>query len=258
MVKGREIVELVLLRHGESEWNQKNLFTGWSDVDLTEKGKAEARNAGTLLRQSGFDFDICYTSYLKRAIHTLNLVLEQMDREWLPIIKTWKLNERHYGALQGCNKSETARKYGEEQVKIWRRSFDVRPPALAEDDDRNPRLSDQYRGVGRGDLPLCESLKDTTARVVPYYESVIQKEMKAGKRVLITAHGNSIRSLVKTFDNLSKEEIMEVNIPTGVPLVYEFDEQWKVVKKYYLGDAEFIRAKVNSVANQGKAPLADT
>ena len=258
MLKGREIVELVLLRHGESEWNQKNLFTGWADVGLTGKGEKEARDAGTLLRQSGFDFDICYTSYLKRAIHTLNLVLEQTDREWLPIIKTWKLNERHYGALQGQNKSETARKYGEKQVKIWRRSFDVRPPALTEDDDWNPRLSAQYRDVNRCDLPLCESLKDTIARVLPYYENVIFKEMQAGKRVLITAHGNSIRALVKTLENLSNDEIMEVNIPTGVPLVYEFDEQWKVVKKYYLGNAEFIRAKVNSVANQGKAPLADT
>jgi 2,3-bisphosphoglycerate-dependent phosphoglycerate mutase len=246
-------VDLVLLRHGESEWNQKNLFTGWADVDLTEKGEKEALDAGELLRQNGFDFDICYTSYLKRAIHTLNLVLEKMDREWLPVIKTWKLNERHYGALQGCDKSETARKYGEEQVKIWRRSFDVRPPALEEADPRNSRLSDQYRGVGKGDLPLCESLKDTIARVVPYYESVIQKEMQAGKRVLITAHGNSIRSLVKTFDDLSNEEIMEVNIPTGVPLVYEFDKAGKVSEKYYLGDAEFVREKMNSVANQGKA-----
>lgn len=251
-------MRLVLLRHGESEWNQKNLFSGWTDVDLTEKGKEEAQNAGVLLRQNGFDFDACYTSYLKRAIHTLNLVLEQMDREWLPVVKTWKLNERHYGALQGCNKSETARKYGEKQVKIWRRSFDVRPPALAGDDDRNPRLSMQYRNVSRHDLPLCESLKDTIARVLPYYENVIFKAMQDGKRVLIAAHGNSIRALVKTLENLSDDEIMEVNIPTGVPLVYEFDEQWKVVKKYYLGDAEFIRAKVNSVANQGKAVPVNT
>lgn len=251
-------MRLVLLRHGESEWNQKNLFSGWTDVDLTEKGKEEAQNAGVLLRQNGFDFDACYTSYLKRAIHTLNLVLEQMDREWLPVVKTWKLNERHYGALQGCNKSETARKYGEKQVKIWRRSFDVRPPALAGDDDRNPRLSMQYRNVSRHDLPLCESLKDTIARVLPYYENVIFKAMQDGKRVLIAAHGNSIRALVETLENLSDDEIMEVNIPTGVPLVYEFDEQWKVVKKYYLGDAEFIRAKVNSVANQGKAVPVNT
>lgn len=181
-----------------------------------------------------------------------------MDREWLPVVKTWKLNERHYGALQGCNKSETARKYGEKQVKIWRRSFDVRPPALAEDDGRSPRLSVQYRNVNRHDLPLCESLKDTIARVLPYYENVIFKAMQDGKRVLITAHGNSIRALVKTLENLSDDEIMEVNIPTGVPLVYEFDEQWKVVKKYYLGDAEFIQAKVNSVANQGKAVPVNT
>lgn len=250
-------MRLVLLRHGESEWNQKNLFTGWADVELTEKGKKEAQDAGELLRQNGFDFDVCYTSYLKRAIHTLNLVLGTMDREWLPVTKTWKLNERHYGALQGCNKSETARKYGEEQVKIWRRSFDVRPPALEESDIRNPKLSDQYRGVSKCDLPLCESLKDTIARVLPYYENVIFQEMKDGKRVLITAHGNSIRALVKTLENLSDDEIMAVNIPTGVPLVYEFDKQWKVAKKYYLGDEEFIRNKMNSVANQGKAVLAD-
>ena len=245
-------MKLVLLRHGESEWNQKNLFTGWTDVDLTEKGREEARNAGQLLLESGFDFDVCYTSYLKRAIHTLNLALEVMDREWLPVVKTWRLNERHYGALQGLNKSETARKYGEEQVKIWRRSFDVRPPALKENDERNPALLEQYRGVDPHDLPLCESLKDTIARTLPYFEDVILKDMKAGRRVLISAHGNSIRALVRTFDRLSDQEIMEVNIPTGVPLVYEFDAEGKAVKKYYLGDPEAIRAKIDRVAGQGK------
>lgn len=246
-------MKLVLIRHGESEWNKKNLFTGWTDVDLSETGKKEARSAGETLRQNGFDFDICYTSYLKRAIHTLNLVLEQLDREWLPIVKTWKLNERHYGALQGLNKAETAQKYGEEQVKIWRRSFDVRPPELRKDDDRNPAGLAQYRNVDSTELPLCESLKDTIARVIPYYENVIRRDMERGKRVLIAAHGNSIRALVKTFDNLSEDEIVGVNIPTGIPLVYEFDEKWNVVHKEYLGDLETIRAKIEKVARQGKA-----
>ena len=246
-------MKLVLIRHGESEWNRQNLFTGWTDVDLSENGVEEAKNAGLLLKQGGYDFDVCYTSYLKRAIHTLNLVLRQLDREWLPVVKTWKLNERHYGALQGLNKAETARKYGDGQVKIWRRSFDVQPPALSEDDGRNPRFQEQYRMENPEELPLCESLKDTIDRVIPYYEDVIKKEMVAGKRVLIAAHGNSIRALVQYFDRLSPEEIMEVNIPTGIPLVYEFDEQFRPVRKYYLGDQELIRAKMESVAKQGNA-----
>lgn len=246
-------MKLVLIRHGESEWNQKNLFTGWTDVDLSENGVEEARNAGLLLKQGDFDFDICYTSYLKRAIHTLNLALEQLDREWLPVVKTWKLNERHYGALQGLNKAETAQKYGENQVKIWRRSFDVPPPALSQDDERNPRFQEQYRMENRQELPLCESLKDTIDRVIPYYESVIKKDMEAGRRVLIAAHGNSIRALVQYFDSLTPQEIMEVNIPTGIPLVYEFDEQFHPVRKYYLGDSALIQAKMERVANQGKA-----
>lgn len=246
-------MKLVLIRHGESEWNQKNLFTGWTDVDLSENGVEEARNAGLLLKQGDFDFDICYTSYLKRAIHTLNLALEQLDREWLPVVKTWKLNERHYGALQGLNKAETAQKYGENQVKIWRRSFDVPPPALSQDDGRNPRFQEQYRMENRQELPLCESLKDTIDRVIPYYESVIKKDMEAGRRVLIAAHGNSIRALVQYFDALTPQEIMEVNIPTGIPLVYEFDEQFHPVRKYYLGDPALIQAKMERVANQGKA-----
>ncbi len=246
-------MKLVLVRHGESEWNKLNLFTGWKDVDLSDKGREEAREGGKLLKEAGFDFDVCYTSYLKRAIHTLNYILEELDREWLPVTKSWKLNERHYGALQGLNKAETAAKYGEDQVKIWRRSFDVTPPALEETDERNPRLQDQYRQEeDKSVLPLTESLKITIERAVPYFEEVIKKDMLAGKRVLITAHGNSLRSLVKYFDNLTEDEIMEVNIPTGVPLVYEFDENFNVVKKYYLGDQEALKAKMESVANQGK------
>jgi len=247
-------MKLVLVRHGESEWNRLNLFTGWMDVDLSEKGHGEAAEGGRLLKAEGFDFDVCYTSYLKRAMHTLNHILEEMDREWLPVNKTWKLNERHYGTLQGLNKSETAEKYGEEQVKIWRRSFDVQPPALEEADERNPRTQAQYRTEeDKKVLPLTESLATTIERVIPFYNDVILKDMKAGKRVLIAAHGNSLRALVKYLDNLSDEEIMDVNIPTGVPLVYEFDENMKVIGKNYLGDQEALRKKMESVANQGKA-----
>lgn len=246
-------MKLVLVRHGESEWNKLNLFTGWTDVDLSETGVREAKEAGRLLKEGGYDFDICYTSYLKRAIHTLNYALAALDREWLPVVKSWRLNERHYGALQGLNKAETAQKYGEAQVKIWRRSFDVQPPALEESDARNPRGQAQYRAENKAELPLTESLKDTIARAVPYFESAIKKDMQAGKRVLIAAHGNSIRALVKYFEDLSADEIMGVNIPTGVPLVYEFDDGFKVLKKYYLGDADAVAAKMASVANQGKA-----
>jgi len=246
-------MKLVLIRHGESEWNKKNLFTGWTDVDLTANGIEEAQNAGILLKKDGFDFDICYTSYLKRAIHTLNLILEKLDRQWLPVIKTWKLNERHYGAIQGLNKAETAQKYGEEQVKIWRRSFAIRPPELNENDERSPRLQIQYRNENQKELPLCESLEDTIARVVPYFEKNIRKDMIDGKKVLIAAHGNSIRALVKYFEKLSEKDITEVNIPTGIPLVYEFDDKWNVLKKYYLGDQEQIQAKMQSVTDQGKA-----
>ena len=244
-------MKLVLIRHGESEWNKANLFTGWTDVELSEKGQNEARDAGKTLKAAGYDFDVCYTSYLKRAIHTLNFALDEMDRAWLPVYKSWRLNERHYGALQGLNKSETAEKYGEAQVKIWRRSFNVAPPLLEENDDRNPALQDQYRCEKGEKLPLGESLEDTIARVVPYFENVIAKDMKAGKRVLITAHGNSIRALVKYFENLSEDEILEVNIPTGVPLVYEFDDNFNVLSKQYLGDADAIAAKMNAVAKQG-------
>lgn len=244
---------LVLIRHGESEWNLENRFTGWTDVDLTEKGISEAKSAGRLLRESGFDFDLCYTSYLKRAIHTLNHVLDDMDRVWLPVQKSWKLNERHYGALQGLNKSETAEKYGEEQVRIWRRSFDVKPPVLDPEDKRSPKLQEQYRGVKPENLPLTESLKDTVARVVPYYEKEILPEMRCGKRVLIAAHGNSLRALIMYFEKLTEEEIVSVNVPTGTPLVYRLDDEGKVIEKYYLGDQEAIAAKMKAVAAQGKA-----
>ena len=247
------MTKLVLVRHGESEWNKLNLFTGWTDVDLSEKGHEEAAAAGKLLKAEGYDFDVCYTSYLKRAIHTLNHILDEMDRVWLPVTKTWKLNERHYGALQGLNKSETAEKYGEDQVKIWRRSFDVKPPELEAADERNPANQAIYASVDPAELPLTESLETTIERVVPYFEDVIKKDMKAGKRVIIAAHGNSLRALVKYFDNMSKEEILGVNIPTGVPLVYEFDDNFNVIKKYYLGDQEALAAKMAAVANQGKA-----
>ena len=247
------MTKLVLVRHGESEWNKLNLFTGWTDVDLSEKGHEEAKAAGRLLKAEGYDFDVCYTSYLKRAIHTLNHILDEMDRVWLPVTKTWKLNERHYGALQGLNKSETAEKYGEEQVKIWRRSYDVKPPKLEVSDERNPANQAIYASVNPKELPLTESLETTVERVVPYFEDVIKKDMKAGKRVIIAAHGNSLRALVKYFDKMSKEEILGVNIPTGVPLVYEFDDKFNVVNKYYLGDQAALAAKMAAVANQGKA-----
>jgi 2,3-bisphosphoglycerate-dependent phosphoglycerate mutase len=246
-------MKLVLVRHGESEWNRLNLFTGWTDVDLSETGHAEAIRAGKLLRDAGYDFDICYTSYLKRAIHTLNHILDEMDRAWLPVVKSWKLNERHYGALQGLNKAETAAKYGEDQVKIWRRSFDVKPPALSADDERNAGRQPMYRDVDPLSLPACESLETTIARTVPYFRKVIEPQMKAGKRVIIAAHGNSLRSLVKYFENISDEEIVNVNIPTGVPLVYEFDDDMNVTGHYYLGDADELKAKMEAVASQGKA-----
>jgi 2,3-bisphosphoglycerate-dependent phosphoglycerate mutase len=247
-----DTMKLVLLRHGESVWNKENLFTGWTDVDLSDTGRAEAAEAGKIMKEEGYDFDVCFTSYLKRAIHTLNLALESMDREWLPVIKTWRLNERHYGALQGLNKSETAEKYGEDQVKKWRRSYDIPPPSLKEDDQRNPALQEQYRGVDKKNLPLTESLKDTVARAVPFFDSEVKPRMLAGERVIIAAHGNSLRALVKVFDGLTDEEIVGVNIPTGVPLVYEFDRDFNVISKKYLGDQAKIDAKVNAVANQAK------
>ena len=247
------MMKLVLIRHGESEWNKLNLFTGWMDVDLSDKGREEAKSAGQLLKEEGYDFDICYTSYLKRAIHTLNTVLDEMDRAWLPVVKSWKLNERHYGALQGLNKSETAEKYGEDQANIWRRSFDVKPPELDKDDERSAFKQAMYRDVSRELLPDNESLETTIERVVPYFEETIKKDMLAGKRVIIAAHGNSLRALVKYFDDMSSEEIVGVNIPTAVPLVYEFDDDLKVIRHYYLGDQEALKAKMAAVAAQGKA-----
>ncbi|MGN6715671.1 2,3-bisphosphoglycerate-dependent phosphoglycerate mutase [Anaerocolumna jejuensis DSM 15929] len=243
-------MKLIIVRHGESEWNRLNLFTGWTDVDLSDQGKQEAQSAGQLLKKEGYDFDVCYTSYLKRAIHTLNLILGELDREWLPVKKSWLLNERHYGALQGLNKTETAEKFGEEQVKIWRRSYDITPPVLEEKDARNPRNQEQYRELDKSVVPLTESLKDTVARVIPFFEQTIKEDMKQGKRVIIAAHGNSIRALVKYFDGLTEEEIISVNIPTGIPLVYEFDNDFHVTGKYYLGDKDAVEAKIKNVANQ--------
>ena len=248
-----DTMRLVLLRHGESVWNKENLFTGWTDVDLSDKGREEARAAGRLMREEGLDFDVCYTSFLKRAIHTLNLALEEMDREWLPVVKAWQLNERHYGALQGLNKSETAEKFGEEQVKVWRRSYATPPPELSPEDERNPANQEMFRSVPRECLPLTESLRETVARAAPYFDEEIKPRMLAGERVLIAAHGNSLRALVKVFDGMSEDEIVGVNIPTGVPLVYEFDRDFNVVSKRYLGDQEAVAAKMNAVANQGKS-----
>ena len=247
------MVKLVFARHGESEWNKANLFTGWADVDLSEKGTQQAIDAGKLIKEAGIEFDQAYTSVLKRAIKTTNLALEASDQLWVPVEKSWRLNERHYGALQGLNKAETAEKYGEDQVKIWRRSFDVRPPALEEADERNPRLMAPYRNAPADEMPLAECLKDTIARAWPYFEEEIEPQMRAGKRVLIVAHGNSLRALVKQFDKLSDDEIVGVNIPTGVPLVYTFDQDFNVLDKKYVGDEETINAKINAVANQGKA-----
>ena len=244
---------LVMIRHGESEWNKANLFTGWTDVELSENGWNEAHQGGRLLKEEGLSFDICYTSYLKRAIHTASAVLGELDEEWIPIVKDWRLNERHYGALQGLNKAETAAKYGAEQVRIWRRSFDIQPPALDPADERNPALQKMYRNVEKTLLPLTESLKDTIARVVPYYENVIKKDMEAGRNVLIAAHGNSLRALVKYIDGISDDDIVGINIPTGVPLVYELDDDLKAISHRYLGDEEELEAKIQSVAKQGEA-----
>ena len=244
---------LVLLRHGESEWNKKNLFTGWTDVELSETGKEEAKEAGRQLLKQQYDFDICFTSYLKRAIHTLNLALNEMNEEWLPVIKAWELNERHYGALQGLNKDETAEKYGDEQVKIWRRSFDVKPPVLDADDERNPALQKTYRNVAKDKLPLAESLEDTIARVVPYFEANIKPQLQADKKVLIAAHGNSLRALAMCLEHISKEDIIGLNLPTGVPLVYKLDDNFKVIHKEFLGDPALIAEKMQKVANQGKS-----
>ncbi|MCA1953664.1 MAG: 2,3-diphosphoglycerate-dependent phosphoglycerate mutase [Anaerolinea sp.] len=244
--------KVVLLRHGESAWNQENRFTGWTDVDITEKGIREAHQAGQLLREGGYTFDVAYTSVLKRAIRTLWIVLDEMDLMWIPVYRNWRLNERHYGALQGLNKAETAEKYGEAQVKLWRRSYDVRPPALTKDDERYPGKDRRYADLTEEELPLTECLKDTVARFVPYWLETIVPAIRSGKRVLITAHGNSLRSLVKYLDNIPDEEIVELNIPTGVPLVYELDDEMKPIRHYYLGDEEAVRKAQEAVANQAK------
>ena len=245
--------KLVLVRHGQSTWNLENRFTGWTDVDLTDLGRAEAREAGSLLREGGHDFDIAYTSVLKRAIKTLWIVQEEMGLEWIPVIRAWQLNERHYGSLQGLNKTEMAEKFGEAQVKIWRRSYDVPPPPLETNDERHPRFDRRYAFLAPEQLPATESLKLTLERVLPYWHSALAPEIKSGRRVLVVAHGNSIRALVKYLDNISDSEITELNIPTGLPLLYELDEDLKPIQHYYLGDPEEAAKKAAAVANQGKA-----
>jgi 2,3-bisphosphoglycerate-dependent phosphoglycerate mutase len=246
------VYKIVLLRHGESEWNKENRFTGWTDVDLTEKGILEAQTAGKLMKEAGFNFDLAYTSVLKRAIRTLWLALDVMDLMWIPVSNTWRLNERHYGALQGLNKAETAKKYGDEQVLIWRRSYDIQPPALTRDDERYPGKDRRYLGLTKDELPLTECLKDTVARFLPFWHETVAPSILSGKKVIIAAHGNSIRALVKYLDNVSESEIVELNIPTGVPLVYELDKELKPIKHYYLGDPEEARKKAEAVANQAK------
>jgi 2,3-bisphosphoglycerate-dependent phosphoglycerate mutase len=245
--------EVVLLRHGESTWNKENRFTGWTDVDLSDKGVAEAHDAGKLLKQSGFTFDLAYTSVLTRAIRTLWIVLDEMNLMWVPEVRSWRLNERHYGALQGLNKAETAEKYGDAQVKLWRRSYSTQPPALEMSDERWPGHDPRYADVPEADLPLTECLKDTVARFVPYWEGTIAPSVKAGRKVIVTAHGNSIRALVKYLDGISDDDITELNIPTGIPLVYRLDEDLKPISHTYLGDPEAAAKAAAAVANQAKA-----
>ena len=245
--------KLVLLRHGESTWNKENRFTGWTDVDLSEKGMAEAKCAGEVLKKEGFVFDAAYTSVLKRAIRTLWIALDGMDLMWIPVYNSWRLNERHYGALQGLNKSEIASKYGEEQVLVWRRSYDVRPPALEKADPRSPANDPRYKDINRKDIPLTECLEDTVTRFLPYWHETIAPAEKSGRRVIISAHGNSLRALVKYLDNVSDKDIVGLNIPTGLPLVYELDDNLKPIRSYYLGDPEEVKKAMEAVANQGKA-----
>ena len=245
--------KLVLLRHGESTWNEENRFTGWTDVDLSKKGLEEARNSGRLLRENGFVFDVAYTSVLKRAIRTLWIALDEMDQMWIPINLSWRLNERHYGALQGLNKAETAAIYGDEQVRIWRRSYDIRPPALTTQDDRYPGSDPRYLSMAKEDIPLSECLQDTVTRFLPYWNETIAPALRTGQRVIIAAHGNSLRALVKYLDNISDEDILELNIPTGIPLVYELDDDLKPIRNYYLGNQLEIEKAQQAVANQGKS-----
>lgn len=245
--------KIVLIRHGQSTWNLENRFTGWTDVGLTDLGREEATNGGKLLKREGYAFDVAFTSVLRRAIHTLNIVLDQMSLDWLPVTKAWQLNERHYGALQGLNKAEMADKFGEAQVKIWRRSYDVPPPMLELEDERHPRFDRRYAALTPDELPRTESLKETVARMVPYWLHTIAPVVKSGQRVIIAAHGNSIRALVKYLDNVSEADITELNIPTGIPLVYELDAELRPLKSYYLGDADAAAKAAAAVAAQGKA-----
>ena len=245
--------KLVLIRHGESVWNQENRFTGWTDVDLSEKGVAEGKKAGAQLKKDGFVFDIAYVSVLKRAIKTLNFVLEGMDLLWIPVKKNWRLNERHYGALQGLDKAETAAKHGEDQVKIWRRAYDIAPPPLDKSDERFPGHDPRYKDLSPEELPVTECLKDTVARFLPFWHEELAPAIKSGKRVVVAAHGNSLRALVKYLDNISDADILELNIPTGMPLVYELDENLKPIKHYYVGDPEEVAKAMAAVAAQGKA-----
>ena len=244
---------LVLLRHGESTWNKENRFTGWTDVDLSERGREEARAAGRLLKEGGYAFDLAYTSVLKRAIRTLWIALDELDQMWLPVVGSWRLNERHYGALQGLNKAETAEQHGEAQVKIWRRSYDIPPPPMLPDDPRHAARDPRYAGLSPSEIPLTESLKETVERFLPYWHDVIAPSIHSGKRVLIAAHGNSLRALVKYLDNVGNDEIVELNIPTGIPLVYELDEQLKPIRHYYLGDAKAAEEAAARVAQQSAA-----
>ena len=244
--------KLVIVRHGESQWNKENRFTGWQDVDLSEKGRAEAREAGVSLKRLGYEFDETYTSVLKRAIRTLWIIQEEMDYMWLPVTKTWRLNERHYGALTGLNKAETALLHGEEQVKIWRRSYDTPPPPLDKSDKRHPSHDKRYQNVSAAELPNCESLKDTVARFLPLWNQDLVPKIKAGRKILIAAHGNSLRALIQHVEKMSPEQIMEVNMPTGIPMLYEFGADMNVLRKEFLGDASTVAAAMETVANQGK------
>ena len=243
---------IVLLRHGESTWNKDNRFTGWTDVDLTEKGIADANQAGTLLKEKGFHFDKAYTSFLKRAVKTLNCVLDKMDQDWIPVEKSWRLNEKHYGVLQGLNKSETASKYGEEQVLIWRRSFNVAPKALSEDDPRNPKTDTRYKEVPDKDLPRTESLKETVERILPYWKCIIFPNLATANELLVVAHGNSLRGIIKYLKHIPDEEIVGLNLPTAIPYVFEFDDALNLKKDYFLGDPEEIKKLMEAVADQGK------
>lgn len=245
---------VVLIRHGESVWNKENRFTGWTDVDLTEKGVEEAHKAGKYLKKEGFQFEKAYTSYLKRAVKTLNVVLDEMDLDWIPVEKTWRLNEKHYGMLQGLNKAETAEKYGDEQVLVWRRSYDVPPSALEKDDERSPFQEARYKGVDANDLPLTEALKDTVERILPYWNDVIVPDVKNNyNEVIVAAHGNSLRGIIKHLKNISDDDIVNLNLPTAVPYVFEFDDDMNLLKDYFLGDPEEIKKLMEAVANQGKA-----